>query len=68
MDYKNIIPTGFQPLDEVLEGGFHNGSLNIIASRPGMGKTSFALYCAAGMEKNRKADLYSVFGNVACIY
>ena len=58
MSNKNIIPTGFNALDEALYGGFHNGSLNIIAARPGMGKTTFAMQCAAGMSKNSDKKIY----------
>ncbi len=36
------ISTGFKDLDEILTG-FHESELIIIASRPGMGKTAFAL-------------------------
>lgn len=41
---KNItgIPTGFKTLDE-LTTGFHAGEFVVIAARPGVGKTSFAL-------------------------
>ena len=58
MNYENVIATGFQPLDGILGGGFHNGSLNIIAARPGMGKTTFAFQCAAGMAKNTEKKIY----------
>jgi replicative DNA helicase len=36
------IPTGFQEID-LLTAGFHRGDFIVIASRPAMGKTSFAL-------------------------
>jgi len=36
------IPSGFFNID-ALTGGFHPGDLTIIAARPGMGKTAFAL-------------------------
>lgn len=41
---KNVtgIPTGFSTLDE-LTTGFHPGEFIVIAARPGVGKTSFAL-------------------------
>lgn len=39
------IPTGFDRFDE-LTSGFHNSDLIIIAGRPSMGKTSFALNIA----------------------
>lgn len=34
--------TGLTDLDELLGGGFHKGSLNILAARPKMGKTALA--------------------------
>ena len=52
MNYENMLPTDFQSLDGLLGGGFHGGSLHVIAARPGMGKTLFALQCTAGMAKN----------------
>ena len=35
--------TGFNELDRILEGGLQNGSLYLLAARPAMGKTGFAL-------------------------
>ena len=40
------VPTGFRDLDE-LTGGLQRSDLIILAARPGMGKTSFALNIAA---------------------
>lgn len=36
------MPSGLADLDELLGGGFHRGSLNILAARPKMGKTALA--------------------------
>lgn len=36
------MPTGLKDLDDILGGGFHRGSLNILAARPKMGKTALA--------------------------
>lgn len=47
------IPTGFNELDEVL-GGLHPSDLIIIAGRPSMGKTSFALSMAMNMATEQK--------------
>ncbi len=55
------IPTGFPKLDNVA-GGFHPGQLIIIAGRPSMGKTSFALNIAftASMHHNKKIGIFSI--------
>lgn len=39
------VPTGFYQLDDLL-GGFQKSDLIILAARPSMGKTAFALSCA----------------------
>ena len=49
---KNIVPSGYPQLDALLGGGFLNSGLYIIAARPGMGKTSFALNIADQLEGN----------------
>lgn len=47
----NGIETGFRDLDK-LTLGFQPGSLNIIAARPAMGKTAFALNIAQNVAQN----------------
>ena len=42
---KNLIKTGFQTLDDKIKG-FRSGDLVVIAGRPAMGKTTFALNIA----------------------
>lgn len=49
MDRDTVLPTGLPSLDEMLGGGLHAGSLNVIASRPAMGKKSFALQIAGNL-------------------
>ncbi|OQA91713.1 MAG: Replicative DNA helicase [Elusimicrobia bacterium ADurb.Bin231] len=64
--YKNKgqtpgVPSGFVDLDEIT-GGFRNGSLNIIAGRPGTGKTSLCLNIAenAAIQHKRKVLIFSL--------
>lgn len=47
------IPTGFYDLDKVTSG-LHAGEMIIIAARPGMGKTAFALNIATNAAQNTK--------------
>ena len=47
------IPTGFYDLDKATSG-LHAGELIIIAARPGMGKTAFALNIATNAAQNTK--------------
>jgi len=49
-----VIPTGFKKLDEILAGGLQKSNFVIIAGRPGMGKTSFAMNIAANVAINKK--------------
>lgn len=39
-------PTGYHPLDEVLDGGLRTGDLTILGGRPGSGKTAMSLQWA----------------------
>lgn len=52
MRLNEVSSTGLQSMDQILAGGFHNESLNIIAARPGMGKSAFALQLAINMAKS----------------
>jgi len=47
------VPSGFTSLDR-LTSGWQRGSLNIIAARPGMGKTAFVL----GLARNAAVDYH----------
>ncbi len=53
------IPTGFSYLDTML-GGLGKSDLIILAARPGMGKTSFALNIATNVAK-RNQDAVAIF-------
>ena len=55
------IPTRIFDLDEKLHYGLHEGSLSVIAGRPGMGKTSFALQIAGNMASHGYKVLYFSF-------
>ena len=50
------LPTGFAQLDK-LTAGMHGGDLIIVAGRPGMGKTSFALNVAHNACQSSKAPV-----------
>ena len=49
--------TGFPDFDRRLNGGFVEGSLVILAARPGMGKTAFALQIAHHFAINGRTSL-----------
>ena len=51
-DNINGVPTGFKDLDNLLHG-LRGGDLVILAARPGVGKTSFALNLAVNAAKAR---------------
>jgi len=53
---KFSVPTGFYELDEML-GGFQKSDLIIIAARPSMGKTAFALTLARNAAVDHKVPV-----------
>ena len=55
------LPTGFQELDKMTTG-FHDDELIIIAARPGVGKTSFALNVAqfVGLHTDKTVAMFSL--------
>ena len=50
----DIIPTGINHLDALLEGGLHKGELCLIAARSGIEKTTFAMHIAGNIAKEGK--------------
>ncbi|WP_068267681.1 replicative DNA helicase [Caviibacter abscessus] len=50
------IPSGYNEYDRIT-GGFHKSDLLILAARPGVGKTAFALNLALNASKNHKKVL-----------
>lgn len=50
------VPTGYYDIDK-LTSGFHDNELIIIAARPAMGKTAFALNMAVNMAVNAKKSV-----------
>ena len=54
------VPTGFRDLDRLL-GGFQRSDLLLLASRPGVGKTSLMLtFALKAAEKGRTAAIFSL--------
>ena len=46
------IPTGFEQLDNILNGGFDKTDLIILGARPAMGKTALALNITQNISQN----------------
>lgn len=53
------ISTGFRDLDVLLNGGLRGGELIVIAARPKMGKTAFALAVAAHVSRSKYVGFLS---------
>ncbi|NUA26124.1 replicative DNA helicase [Cupriavidus basilensis] len=56
----HAIPTGFVDLDDKLGGGMRGGELIIVAGRPAMGKTAFALNIANTVARDCSALVLSM--------
>ena len=52
------IPTGIVAVDRMLDGGFDYGKLYVLASAPGMGKTTLALQLAVSLSAQGHDVLY----------
>ncbi len=59
---QNGVPTGFNALDTMLNGGLQKSELAILAARPSMGKTAFALAIAlnAAMKYENPVAFFSL--------
>ena len=52
------VRTGYQDLDETLGGGLLAGGMYVLAARPGMGKTTFAINIADRVANEKKPVLF----------
>ena len=51
-------PTGFSRMDDALAGGMANGTMFVLAARPGVGKTTLALNIAAKAAQRKQRVLF----------
>ena len=58
---RKFLNTGFNRLNELSWGGFRPGHLNVLAGRPGMGKTSFALNLCENVFRQNQGDVTVLF-------
>jgi replicative DNA helicase len=57
-DRSTALPTGLQPLDDVLSGGFRAQDLVLLGGRPGVGKTIVALQWARESARHGHTSLF----------
>jgi len=58
-DRDSLVTTGFSTLDEACKG-FERGALSIIAARPGVGKTAFAICVAEAIAQTESVGFLSL--------
>lgn len=58
---REFLYTGYSQLNELTWGGFRPGQLNVLAGRPGMGKTSFALNVCENVFSHYDGDATILF-------
>lgn len=56
---KGVIPTGFQKLDRILNGGLQPGEMATLAARTSVGKTALALAICRNALKSGRCILYA---------
>ena len=49
---SSAVSTGFNKLDLILGGGFRPGALYVLAARPGVGKSAFAVQLTYGIARH----------------
>ncbi|TXH55031.1 MAG: hypothetical protein E6Q97_09780 [Desulfurellales bacterium] len=52
------IPTGIPDVDAALQGGYRPGTLNVVAARPGAGKTAYGVGAAIGAAEHGDPVLF----------
>lgn len=57
---RDMTPSGFYDLDQMMAGGFEGGEVVVIAGRPAMGKSAFALAMASKMAAKVPVGFYSM--------
>ena len=58
---KRVMPTGFNPLDRVLDGGLHTRNLTVVAGSPGAGKTITCLQWARDLAHDGHRVIYACY-------
>lgn len=59
--FEEVEPTGIGGLDRILNGGYPQGRIMLVAGAPGTGKTTLALqFLADGVRRGKKCLFYSI--------